>query len=102
MKDIEEDLRWQYHSHDFYKVPDNQGDWSTCPDCKLKPRVWEFDNGRHAHCVCGKDRYNHTHEVSAKPIGEYVRETGGFVGYEDDDLRKKWNEYIANLKTNHV
>ena len=101
MEEKAEDYRWKYNSFDFYKKPDNKDEWLKCPECRLKPRVWEFDNGRSAHCVCGKDRYHHKHQISAKPIGDYVRESGGFAGYDKDDLRKNWNNYIYKITKNY-
>jgi len=92
-----EDPRWKYMSFTFYKEPENKDKWLECPECELKPRVWEYDNGRSAHCVCGEDCYTHKHEVRAKPIMEFVKKTGGFNGYDSDELRKKWNNYIKVL-----
>jgi len=96
MKKKVEDPRWKYMSFDFYEDPIDASDWLECPECHLTPRIWEFDNGRHAHCVCGQDSYNHKHTVKAKPVGEFVRETGGFEGYDRDELRKNWNAYVIN------
>ena len=97
MKETKEDYRWKYMSFDFYKEPENKESWLECPECGLTPKIWVFDNGEQAHCVCGENSYKHKHSVSAKPIGDYVRETGGFTGYDGDNLRKIWNEYINNI-----
>ena len=93
-----EDYRWKFMSFDFYKEPKDKDDWLVCPECGLTPRIWEFDNGRHAHCVCGDSQYKHKHEVSATPIMEYVKKTGGFTGYKKEELKNNWNNYILNLK----
>ena len=89
---------WEYHGFDFYKEPENKEKWLSCPECGLTPRVWEFDNGRTAICVCGEDRYHHKHQVSATPINYYVRKSGGFAGYDRDKLRKNWNKYIRKFR----
>ena len=33
--------------------------WLVCPNCNLKPLVWEFNNGRSTACGCGENEYNH-------------------------------------------
>jgi len=88
---------WEIMGFDWYEIPKNEEDWLECPECKLKPRIWEFDNGRQATCVCGENLFSHKHLVTAKPIGEFVRETGGFEGYDRDELRKNWNLYVKEL-----
>lgn len=82
---------------DSYKYPKNIDKWNYCPKCGLKPRVWEFDNGRSTHCGCSNNTYDHF-SVKAKPVGEFLRETGGFCRYDGDELRKNWNEYCKNYK----
>jgi hypothetical protein len=96
MTEIEEDYRWKYSSFDFYKEPEDKDKWLKCPECGLTPRIWVFDNGRFAHCVCG-DRYNKKHQVKARPVMYYLKKTGGFKGYDSDELRKKWNRYIKDF-----
>jgi hypothetical protein len=93
-----DDYRWEYMSFDFYEIPEEPEKWNPCPECGLRPKIYEFDNGRFAHCICGESRYKHKHEVSAKPIGDYVRETGGFSGFDRDELRRNWNNYINQIK----
>ena len=63
-----EDCRWKYMSLDWYKEPKNKNDWLACSECGLTPRIWEFDNGRYANCVCGIDVWNNKHQVKAKSI----------------------------------
>lgn len=92
-----EDYRWQFMSFDFYKEPEDKEKWIACKECGLTPRVWIFNNGSFAHCVCGEDKYNHKHSVKATPIMYYVKKTGGFKGYDSDKLRKNWNRYIKKV-----
>lgn len=91
------DRQWEFMGFDFYKEPNDGKKWLPCSECGVTPRIWVFDNGRTAMCVCGTGRYNHKHTVKAKPIGYYVRKTGGFKGYNADALRKNWNKYVKNL-----
>lgn len=93
-----EDWRWKYHSFDFYVSVDNPEEWIPCPTCGLVPRIWVFDNGSHARCVCGEDRYHPTNEVSSEPIGSVVGRTGGFAEYNKDNLRRAWNKYIMTIQ----
>jgi len=94
-----EDCRWKYMSFDWYKEPKNKNDWLACSECGLTPRIWEFDNGRYANCVCGIDVWNNKHQVKAKSIMYYYRKNGNTIGYDVDELRKNWNNYILKLKS---
>lgn len=98
MTDVKENWRWEFMGFDFYEIPENQDEWLPCPECGEKPRVWVFDHSRSAHCVCGVDRYHHKHTVKATPIAYYIETTGGFTGYDSDELRKNWNNYVKNLE----
>lgn len=80
-----------------YVTPEEEGlksseEWESCPRCLLKPKVWIFDNGREAGCGCHNDMYDHF-RVGAECVASVVNRTGGFVGYDSDDLRKNWNHY---------
>lgn len=97
MQEEKEDFRWKYHSFDFYKEPKDKEEWLPCPECKLTPRVWIFDNGRYAHCVCGNNAYDHTHSVSAISILDVLRRDGNLTEYKEDELRDNWNTYIKAL-----
>ncbi len=79
-----------------YIHPKNIDEWRHCPKCGFQPRVWEFDNGRSTHCGCSNSTYDHF-SITATPIGEFVSKTGGFVGYDHDELRKNWNYYCENF-----
>lgn len=41
-----------YNCINAFKDIENPKDWLTCPRCGLKPKVWEFDNGRSTACNC--------------------------------------------------
>lgn len=85
-----------YYHIDAYKVPKNQSEWHDCPKCGLKPMTWVFDNGEHTACGCWKDKYSHFDIQAPQTIAENVRKTGGFVGYDSDAHRQKWNEYCES------
>lgn len=91
-------MGWHY-CIDSFKEPKNIEEWEACPRCKLKPRVWVFDNGEHTACGCWKSKYDHFDVQADQTIVENLRRTGGFNGYDEDDHRKKWNEYCNQPPT---
>ncbi len=90
-----EEWRWGMYVIDAYKAPLDFPRWRPCPVCNRRPRVWKFDNGRYAKCMCG-GKYDGAH-ISAEPIGDCVRRTGGFAEYKDDELLDNWNDHVAGL-----
>lgn len=93
-----------YEAHSFhycidaFKQPKDQDKWNACPKCGLKPLVWVFDNGEHTACGCWENRYKHFDVQADETIGDVVRRTGGFNGYDEDAHRRKWNAYCENYK----
>lgn len=87
-----------YECIDAYVEPDNfYGEWLTCPCCGLKPKVWEFNNGRSTACGCGNNRYDHF-SVHAESVMSVVLRSGGSAReYKSDNLRKNWNEYCETM-----
>ncbi len=76
---------------------DNGKEWSNCPCCGLKPKVWAFDNGLSTACGCGDTKYDHF-SVYAESIMSVHSRCGGNVGeYKSDQLRTNWNEYCATM-----
>lgn len=72
--------------------------WLSCTECGLLPLVWEYNNGRSTACGCGKDEYNHL-SIHAESIMSYVsRHNGSALGYDTDELRKNWNQYVSTGK----
>ena len=69
------------------------GEWLPCPRCGLKPKVWEFDNGRSTACGCRNSMYDHF-SIHAESICSVMKRTGGsVVDFDDDELRTNWNHY---------
>lgn len=77
---------------DAYKDPENLQDWLNCPCCKLKPKVWLFDNGRSTACGCWKSKYDYF-SINAESIGSVLHRTGSLVEYDPNGLQKNWNHW---------
>ena len=86
----------RYKCIDSYKIPKNPESWSQCPNCGLRPLVWEFDNGRSTACGCGKNEYDHF-SIRAESIMSHVKRNGGSVqDYNSDKLMINWNYWAHN------
>jgi len=88
------DVNSDYNHIDAYFEIKNVENWSFCPCCKLKPRVWIFDNGRSTACGCWNSRYE-IFSVKAESIMSVYKRTGMTAEYDADRLRINWNEYCA-------
>ena len=93
---IESDLRWHMATIWAYKPVKDPDAWLECPACKTKPRVWLFDNGRYAKCLC--DEKYKAARVSAVAINAVWRETGSTELYDRDELRRNWNAHVQNIR----
>jgi len=96
-----------YQCCDFYAPVEDSSEWSSCPECGLKPLVWIFDNGRYTACGCGKNEYEHL-SIRAESIYAYMdrrdnynhEKYGKFWTDEyDDELKENWNTYCETLNT---
>lgn len=87
-------VNFTYQCCDFYK----DTDWQECPCCRLKPKVWEFSNGRQTACGCGNSKYDHF-SVFAESIMSVHKRTGGarMDEYKKDELHKNWDEYCHTM-----
>jgi hypothetical protein len=86
---------WQLRVGNYYQpLKEEEAEkWNTCPKCHEKPRIWEFDNGRYAKCLCVKSKYESA-AVSAEPIMELMRKNNGsWLHYDPDLLRRNWNKH---------
>jgi len=94
------EYKWSRHGSDWYKEPEDINRWAPCPECGFTPRIWVFNNGEFANCVCGDDEYHHKHKVSAKPVMYYIEKYNWDCSkYDHDKLRKNWNRYANKLKS---
>ena len=86
----------KYKCISAYKIPDNPEEWLNCPNCGLKPLVWEFNNGRSTGCGCGENEYNHF-SIHAESIMSWVTRFGGSaLNYNSNKLKINWNYWVTN------
>ena len=90
---------WPTHQcGDWYNDPTDSEEWRKCPKCRLRPKIWVFNNGEQTACGCGNNMYDHFY-IKAEPIlAVYRRCNGDISEYDSDELRKKWNTYCFNSK----
>jgi len=79
---------------DFYKPVEDE--WLDCPCCGLKPKIWEYDNGRKTMCGCGNSTYDFF-SVHAESVMSVHKRTNGkrMSQYNIEELKENWNEYCA-------
>lgn len=77
---------------DAYQLPHEQENWLPCPRCKLRPKVWVFDNGRSTACGCAENRYNHW-SIFAESICSVYKRAGSTLEYNPEELKNNWNNY---------
>lgn len=80
---------------DAYEFPDKEYDWTPCPNCGLRPKIWKFDNGRSTACGCGESKYNH-HSIHAECIMSVIKRSDNgksCTEYNSDELRENWNHW---------
>lgn len=94
-RDIKIDIiNGKYKAISAYNIPSNVEKWLNCPNCGLKPLVWEYNNGRSTACGCGSDEYDHF-SIWTESVMSHVRRSGGSVlNYDSDKLRKNWNHWV--------
>ncbi len=97
IRDIKIDiLSGKYKCIDSYEIPKNPENWSQCPNCGLRPLVWEFDNGRSTACGCGKNKYDHF-SIWSESIMSHIKRNGGSVlDYNSHKLMINWNSWVHN------
>jgi hypothetical protein len=83
-------------SHDLidsYVFPKDLEFWKECPHCKLKPKVWIYNNGASTGCGCHNSTYDHW-SVNIESIGSVINRTGSCVEYGGEELLKEyWNHW---------
>ena len=99
MKELTRDIKidiisGKYKATSAYKIPDNIEQWLECPCCKLKPLVWEFDNGRSTACGCGENQYKHFSIHSESVMSHVLRHGGSAQNYDCGGLMKNWNHWV--------
>lgn len=76
-----------------FVFPENEELWNVCPVCGLKPKVWEFDNGRQTGCGCHNSKYDHRVVTAESIMSVISRCNGSAKEYDSDELRKNWNYF---------
>lgn len=94
-RDIKIDIiSGKYKCISAYKIPDSPEEWLNCPNCNLKPLVWEFNNGRSTGCGCGENEYKHFSIHSESIMSWVTRHGGSTLNYDSYKLRKNWNHWV--------
>jgi hypothetical protein len=95
------DPRWDIYTPDFYLPLDDPTGWQPCPLCLQLPRVWVFDNGNYARCLCAKSRYG-ANQAEAPSIIEAMHKSG--LSYDEYRtlLRDAWNSRCQAASVNDV
>jgi hypothetical protein len=95
VRDIKLDIiSGKYKCISAYQIPNKVDEWLPCPNCNLKPLVWEYNNGRSTGCGCGKNEYDHFSIVSESVMSHVTRHGGSALHYDSDKLRKNWNHWV--------
>lgn len=87
-------FRSRYKCIDAYVASKDPHNWLECPNCGLKPLIWEFNNGSSTACGCGENIYKHF-RIESESIMSYVtRHNGSGLNYNPNALRDKWNHWV--------
>lgn len=85
----------KYKAISAYKIPTDPSTWLDCPNCGLKPLVWEFNNGSSTACGCGENEYNHFSIWSESIMSHITRNGGSALEYDSNQLNKNWNYWVT-------
>jgi hypothetical protein len=91
-------IEGKYKCISAYKIPKNTEDWLDCPNCGLKPLVWEYNNGRSTGCGCGKNEYDHFSIHSESIMSHVTRNGGSALNYNSNKLMINWNHWVSTGK----
>lgn len=91
-------LEGKYMCTDAYSIPENPMMWELCPNCGLRPLIWEFNNGSSTACGCGESKYSHF-SIHAESIMSFVsRNKGSALFYPSNGLIENWNQWVKTGK----
>lgn len=94
-RDIKIDIiNGKYKCISAYQIPDKIDEWLECPNCGLKPLVWEYNNGRSTGCGCGKNEYEHFSINSESIMSCVTRHGGSVTEYNTNKLKENWNHWV--------
>ena len=95
-RDIKLDIiEGKYKCISAYQIPNKPEEWLDCPNCGLKPLVWEFNNGSSTACGCGENEYNHFSIWTESIMSHIQRNGGSALLYDSDALHKNWNYWVT-------
>lgn len=86
------EVAWSFKAGDWYEKV--EGDWKDCGRCLVQPRVWRFDNGLYATCLC-YDLYDEK-PVRCESVLSVYNRTGLTAEYCPDNLRLTWNLFAED------
>ena len=85
----------KYKCISAYRIPRDAEEWLPCPNCGLRPLVWEFNNGSSTACGCGESEYRHF-SIHAESIMSFVsRNKGSALFYPSNGLLHNWNHWVS-------
>lgn len=95
LRDIKIDIiNGKYKAISAYKIPNKVEEWLNCPNCGLKPLIWEFNNGSSTACGCGENEYRNF-SIYAESVMSYInRNNGSLLGYDSNALKNNWNHWV--------
>lgn len=85
---------WSSRHGNWYEKVSTDKHWATCKSCGVLPRLWVFNNGAHAQCLC-KLRYEAAPVRSESILSVYKR-TELTAEYDSDNLRVLWNKFAED------
>lgn len=89
------DELWAIRGDHWEEITEDADIWSECGRCKTMPRIWRFDNGCFAKCICYQQYDNGP--VRAESVMSHAhRHTGSLLGYDRDRLRVQWNKFARD------
>lgn len=88
------ELAWSYKAGNWYEKVNVDHEWIDCTRCGVKPRLWVFNNGSWAKCLC-YDMYDAPPVRTESVLSVYTR-TGLTAEYEPDNLRLTWNLFAKD------
>lgn len=91
-------IEGKYKCISAYKIPTDVEQWLPCPNCGLKPLVWEFNNGRSTACGCGRNEYDHFSIIAESVLSVIERDSGSAMEYDINELKENWNYWVKNNK----
>lgn len=92
MSDEQLDEMYSYKAISDYRKIDDVSEWLKCSVCGVHPRVWIFNNGSHATCLCF-EMYGE-HPARSESILSVHKRTGLTSEYNRDNLRVAWNKFV--------